>query len=177
LSEPAGRCWLAAALPEDVAALAEIERQCYTHPWPESAFARAVRDPQVRVLALRERGGAGEPLRGLLAYCVIQLVADELQIHNLAVREGVRRRGLARLLLRLVLDLGRRRAAREAFLEVRASNAPAIALYRGCGFEVSGTRRDYYERPREDAVLMRLALESLNWPVPHAKFDSTALKA
>jgi len=154
---------LEAACPEDVAVLAAIEQRCYTHPWPEQAFARAVRDSRVRVLVLRGPTGPGEAWRGIAAYCVLQPVADELQIHNLAVREDLRRAGLGRRLLGLSLDLGRRRGARCAYLEVRASNAAAIALYTGAGFEVASIRRGYYEEPREDALLMRRSLESLKW--------------
>jgi ribosomal-protein-alanine N-acetyltransferase len=155
------RVWLEAAGSEDVPALAGIERRAYTHPWPETAFARAVLDPRVRVVVLREPGGAERPDRGILAYCVLQVAADELQIHNIAVPEAARRRGLARRLLELVLDLGSRRGARDAYLEVRASNAPAIALYRACGFAIAGRRQGYYESPREDALLMHRSLESL----------------
>jgi ribosomal-protein-alanine N-acetyltransferase len=161
VSGTGARVWLEAARAEDVAALAEIERQSYTHPWPQTAFAQAVLDTRVRVLVLREASATGRVDMEILAYCVLQVVADELQIHNLAVRESARRRGLARVLLGLVLDLGRRQGAREAYLEVRASNAAAIALYRGSGFEVAGSRQGYYESPREDALLMRLELESL----------------
>jgi ribosomal-protein-alanine N-acetyltransferase len=161
VSGAAARVWLEAARSDDVPALAEIERQSYTHPWPESAFARAVLDTRVRVVVLREAAPADRPDRGILAYCVLQVVADELQIHNIAVPEESRRRGFARCLLGLVLDLGRRQGARDAYLEVRASNAAAIGLYRGCGFEIAGRREVYYESPREDALLMHRALESL----------------
>lgn len=170
-------CALLAADPADAPALAEIERRSYSHPWSQSAFEQAVVDSRVRVLVLRAPHQPSDRLRGILAYCVLQVVADEAQIHNLAVRESARRRGLARRLLGLCLELARRRGAREVYLEVRASNAPAIALYTAWGLRVSGTRRDYYESPREDALVMRRSLESLNWPISRANVVSTALKA
>ena len=77
---------------------------------------------------------------------------------NLAVAPEWRRRGLGRFLLRLARDLGARRGAREAWLEVRSGNRPALALYESLGFAEAGRRQGYYSRPREDALLLRASL-------------------
>ena len=58
-------------------------------------------------------------------------------------------------MLRLAVGLGARRGAQTVFLEVRESNSPALGLYQGAGFEVTGMRPDYYAQPREDALLLR----------------------
>jgi ribosomal-protein-alanine N-acetyltransferase len=78
-----------------------------------------------------------------------------MHIHTLAVSPLARGRGLGRRLLGRVLDLGARRGASSAFLEVRQSNWAALALYRSFGFDVILVRRGYYERPREDALVLQ----------------------
>jgi ribosomal-protein-alanine N-acetyltransferase len=146
---------LEAAVPEDALALAELERRCHTHPWPARSFADALAEGSPsRVLVLREPGAA-DAGRGIVAYCVLQLVVDELHIHNLAVKPESRRRGHARWLLGEALAWGAELGARVGYLEVREGNWPALALYRAAGFETVSVRRDYYENPREDALVLR----------------------
>ena len=85
-------------------------------------------------------------------------VADEFEILNLAVEKERRRRGVAKRLLDTALDRARADDVRNAFLEVRASNYSAIALYRQAGFRVSGQRKSYYGNPPEDAVVLALEI-------------------
>jgi ribosomal-protein-alanine N-acetyltransferase len=95
---------------------------------------------------------------GIVAWCSVRWVADEVHLEDLEVAPEARRRGWGRRLLGLVLRLGRERGAAAAHLEVRSSNAVARGLYRAAGFVEVGRRRDYYAAPREDAVSMRRAL-------------------
>ncbi len=139
----------------DVLALAALDRRCYTSPWTPRHFLEALRDRAQRVLVLRDPRRRWDEDRGLEGYCVVAVAADEVEVHNLAVRPERRRHGLARLLLEVALSWAARRGARTALLEVRAGNAAALGLYRACGFEVVGARRGYYQDPPEDAVLMR----------------------
>jgi ribosomal-protein-alanine N-acetyltransferase len=83
-------------------------------------------------------------------------VADEMEILDVAVLPSSRRRGVARFLVSLALRRAARAGAGTAFLEVRAGNSGARALYAGLGFREAGVRRSYYREPVEDAVLMRL---------------------
>jgi ribosomal-protein-alanine N-acetyltransferase len=92
------------------------------------------------------------------AYSSCWNVARELQIHNVAVDAGWRRRGLGRWLLISLLRDAVRCRCRTATLEVRAGNAPARRLYLELGFEEVGRRSGYYRRENEDAVLMTLVL-------------------
>jgi ribosomal-protein-alanine N-acetyltransferase len=150
-----GRLWLDAATGDDLAAIVELERRSFSHPWSARHFRDAMRNaPRTRVLLLREPFEAGDPGRGIRAYSVVQAVADEMHVHNLAVEPDGRRRGLGRLLMDLALDWGRRRGARRAFLEVRPSNAAALALYRSLGFRTLSLRRRYYQHPIEDALVL-----------------------
>ena len=80
----------------------------------------------------------------------------EAEIFDIAVEPAHRRQGLATLLLKRVLSLAKERGAQEIFLEVRESNAAALALYRKFGFIVAGRRLNYYRHPDETALLLRL---------------------
>jgi ribosomal-protein-alanine N-acetyltransferase len=151
---------LEAAGEEDVRALVTLEQECFTHPWTARYFRDAIKEPgRGRVVVLRDPAAPLEPERGIRAYCAYETVLDEVHVHNLAVAPGHRRRGLARRLLRLVLEGAARRGARAALLEVRQSNWAALALYRSFGFAAVGVRKAYYERPREDALVLRMILE------------------
>ena len=150
-----GPLFLEAASAEDLGALLELERASYTHPWTLRHFRGALAAQGALSVVLRGAFAPADPQRGIVAYCVSQIVVDELHIHNLAVRQQARSQGLGGRLLGLVLGLAASRGARVALLEVRRSNWAAIQLYRSAGFQAVGLRRDYYERPREDAVLLR----------------------
>jgi len=139
----------------DAEALASLEERCYTHPWTVRHFRDEIARPgRGRVVVLRDPRAAGDPERGIRAYFVIQVVADEMHLLNLAVAPEMRGRGWARWLLRLALLLGARRGARRALLEVRRSNQPALALYQKAGFRELSVRRNYYTRPQEDALVL-----------------------
>jgi [ribosomal protein S18]-alanine N-acetyltransferase len=146
--------YLEAATPDDLAALVELERAGSAHPWTPAHFADAIRGAAgERVVVLRL------PRATVIGYCVWQEVSDEVHIHNLGIAAGHRRQGLGRRLLAVCLDLAARRQARRAFLDVRAGNAAARALYRRLGFREAGSRARYYSEPVEDAVLLEASLE------------------
>lgn len=84
--------------------------------------------------------------------------ADQADIIDVAVLPAYRRRGIARALMRAVMTAAAADGAETVFLEVRASNVPAIALYESLGFAKCGLRKNYYASPREDAVLMQCPL-------------------
>jgi ribosomal-protein-alanine N-acetyltransferase len=152
---------------EDVDALVRLEGDAYSHPWTRRNFEGELREPDRRVLmALRDPCARHHDDRGIRAYCAVQWAADELHVLNLTVPEAQRRRGIGRWLLGLALDVGRRRGAARAFLEVRRGNEPAIALYRSLGFDVWQVRRDYYRRPREDALVLGREGLAVEAPAP-----------
>src|SRR5205085_4636669 len=90
----------------------------------------------------------------LVAYCACWMIFDELHINSLAVDAAFRRRGLARQLLTDVFRDAIAGGARSATLEVRHSNTAARRLYERLGFAVEGVRVDYYQQPREDALVL-----------------------
>jgi ribosomal-protein-alanine N-acetyltransferase len=143
----------------DVGALVALERLCFSHPWTPRNFADAMADPpRGRVVVVRVPHAPDDRDRGIAAYCAYELAAGELHVHNLAVHPGDRRQGWARLLMRVVLGLAVRQGATVALLEVRRSNEAARGLYESLGFRVLATRREYYSRPTEDALVMELSL-------------------
>ena len=138
----------------DLGRVAAIERAIFPDPWSRTAFAQTLARPTVRGFALDDRSGR------LIGYGICSLAADEGEILNLAVDPAARRQGAGRQLLTAMLDWLASQGAREAFLEVRASNAPAIALYAASGFRRLGSRKGYYTGPREDALTMVLEVGS-----------------
>ena len=97
----------------------------------------------------------------LLGYAVLYTVLDEGNLDNIAVAPEFRRQGVADTLLSTLTGFARGHLAR-LFLEVRASNAPALTLYRKYGFAEVGRRKNYYDNPREDAILMTWEIEHGN---------------
>ena len=147
---------------EDIDRVLAIEQTSFSMPWSRNLFLSEFRSPGVSTLLVSL--AADTPPRMVTGYIVFWLVEDEMHILNLAVAPAHRRRGIAR---QLVLDAIKRayaKGARRAFLEVRASNTAAQKLYSALGFTGSFARKDYYDSPTEDAVIMALeqkALESL----------------
>lgn len=133
---------------EDIPSIAALERVCFpADPWLERYFVQALDG----TLAAFE----GERLTG---YAVLSSVLDEGSLDNIAVSPDHRRRGAADGLLDAAAEWGRTRELSFITLEVRAGNGPAISLYKKHGFEAVGRRTNYYEKPREDAILMTLVL-------------------
>jgi ribosomal-protein-alanine N-acetyltransferase len=151
-----------AAAEADLGALHALERRCHSHPWNLRHFAAALRDATTRTVVLRDPGREMEAGRGVVGYCIVQVAADEMHIHNLVVEPESRRAGLGRRLLADALAYGAGLGACRVYLEVRQSNWAALELYRAAGFEAVAVRKGYYDRPREDALELRLELRPAN---------------
>ena len=146
---------LEAADVEDVLALVDLERRCHSHPWTARHFRDEIEnEPRGRVLVLRSTWEPGDPGRGLVAYCAYQVVADEMHLLNVAVSPDHRRLGLGRFLVERAVGAAVRRGVATVFLEVRRTNNEARGLYERFGFVTVAVRRDYYEDPREDALVL-----------------------
>jgi tRNA threonylcarbamoyladenosine biosynthesis protein TsaB len=131
----------------DLATIATLERRIFSDPWPESFFVGELGQPLVYA-RVAERGSE------IVGYAVSWLGAGAGHLGNLAVIPEQRRRGVARRLLEDLLDRARALMVKSLTLEVRASNAPAQALYRVYGFRLAGLRRGYYRDTGEDALVM-----------------------
>jgi [ribosomal protein S18]-alanine N-acetyltransferase len=137
---------IAPALPGDVAELESIAAECGL----SVDFAAELARSYALLLVARSAQVSGF----LLAW----RAADEVHLTDLGVRQAYRRRGIARALVSALIEQARAAAARVVLLEVRASNAPAMALYAGLGFSELDRRPRYYSNTGEDAVVMQLAL-------------------
>jgi ribosomal-protein-alanine N-acetyltransferase len=126
----------------------EIERICFTDPWSRRMLAENLENDMAVTLVAQGENGA------VLGYACLLVVLDEGTVTNLAVRPEYRRSGIATELLEVFRRFGEGTGLAFLTLEVRASNAGAIALYEKLGYAQAGLRRNYYEHPREDAVIM-----------------------
>ena len=140
---------------EDVAAVVRLEHSVYPFPWSEQIFRDCLR--------VGYDCWVVESASGVDGYGIMSMGAGECHILNLCVAPPLRRHGVGRSLLRMLLFRARRAGMLHAFLEVRPSNAAAMALYESMGFERIGLRRGYYQAHggREDAIVYRKALDGL----------------
>ena len=128
--------------------VAELERICFPDPWSRNMLAEELDNAlSAFLVALNDEGRVA-------GYAGLQVVLDEGTITNIAVRPECRRQGVARQLLDVFLNFARGNRLAFLTLEVRASNYGAIALYGELGFRSVGRRKNYYEHPREDALIM-----------------------
>lgn len=134
-------------LPEDLEEVCRIEKDNFTLPWSEKSFLESMeRTDTVFLTAL-----SGNEVVGYLGcYCI----AGEGEITNVAVHGNYRRKGIGGMLLEKLYKEGEKLACREYFLEVRESNEAAISLYARQGFVEEGIRKNFYERPVENAIIM-----------------------
>lgn len=130
-----------------------IEQQSFSVPWTE-AMLRIQLQPDSHVFLTAETAEGA-----VIGYVGMMYVLDEGYISNVAVRPDCRRQGVAEALLTALEQRARALLLRFLTLEVRESNAPAAALYEKRGYRVVGRRKNYYEKPTEDAILMTLTLD------------------
>ena len=136
----------------DVRTVVRIETEAFTSPWREDTFSNLIGQVGVEPLVMTH------PDEGVIGYAVLWCVLDQGELANIALAPGHRGKGLGGLLLERAMEVAQSRGVRELYLEVRASNARAIALYDRFGFEQVGCRRAYYDDPKEDALVMMRSL-------------------
>jgi len=135
----------------DIGNLMTLERDSATAAhWTARQYQTAISgDGPQRVVLVIERDS------GITGFLVARQIEREWEVENVVVASSARREGLGTRLVREFLDRAREKAGQSAFLEVRASNEAARALYEKNGFTVTGHRRGYYQDPQEDAMLYR----------------------
>lgn len=131
----------------DIEAVAQLEAQISSMPWSVQGFADTLHREDILFLVAYEKDR-------LLGYAGVYCTADEGEITNVAVAQTVRRSGVGRALLKTMIGMLADRRVCRIVLEVRTSNEPAIRLYEQNGFSVVGTRKNFYEKPTEDAYVM-----------------------
>lgn len=138
---------------EDVAEVSVIECQAFSTPWRESTFTSLLERPGVEMWI------AEHPRGSVAGYAVLWCIQDEGELANIAIRPTLQRRGIGAELLDCMLGVAGERGIKAVYLEVRTSNEAAQRMYENRGFQQVGVRRNYYERPREDAWVFRKRLD------------------
>ena len=137
---------------EHIPQIEEIERECFSRPWTAEQLMSQMRDAQHEFIA------AVDDSR-VLGYVGLMYVLDEGYISNVAVHPEARRQGIGDALIDALAAKAAELELAFLTLEVRESNAPAIALYAKHSFHPVGKRKNYYDAPKEDAVLMTCYLK------------------
>jgi ribosomal-protein-alanine N-acetyltransferase len=150
-----GRYFIRRMREEDLPQVRTIEIGSFSNPWSENTFRGEIQNtsvsfPLVVVLKPGER---------VIGYIIFWHIREDVQINNLAVHPEFRGRGIGEALMRHIIDRVKKNGATFITLEVRPSNTAAVTLYQKLGFEILGTRKNYYTNPDEDAYLMGLVLD------------------
>ena len=135
----------------DIAAIAGLEKQCFTDPWSEISVESELNNPLSYWLVAVVDGN-------VVAYIGSQSVLDSADMMNLAVSPDYRQQGIGQILVYTLIDYLKEEGIKALFLEVRVSNIPAISLYKKLGFVEVGRRPNYYHNPKEDAFILRKEL-------------------
>lgn len=133
---------------QHVVQVAELEKLCFIDPWDENSVASELTNPLSLWLVALE----GERVLG---YIGSQTVLDESDMMNVAVHPDYRGQGIAAKLIEALVEKLRLRGSRCLSLEVRASNETAVRVYQRLDFQQVGRRKNYYRRPKEDALILR----------------------
>ena len=127
--------------------IAQLEKSCFSDPWSENAFRQLPQKSYCHYLvALADKVPAG--------FAGMVVLGDEGDIDKVMVDQAFRKCGIADAMLKELFRLGGELGVKAYTLEVRAGNAPAIALYQKNGFSGEGIRPGFYEKPKEDALIM-----------------------
>lgn len=131
----------------DINAVSRIEKEVFSMPWSEADFLEMTEADYAHYYVAEVNGE-------IAGYCGIRNLAGEGEITNVAVAERFRRKGIGRALLTWMLERTPSYGIGACTLEVRAGNTAAIHLYESLGFRGEGIRPHFYEKPKEDALIM-----------------------
>ena len=140
---------------DDLDAVLAIEDASFNNPTTREWYEAELKRPEVCFIYVLRT-----PDCPVAAFCAFWLIVDQAHINNLAVRPELRGRGLGTELLEAVKAEAAHLGAVELTLEVRASNTPALQLYKSAGFTQEAVRKNYYTKPIEDALVLRFMLHS-----------------
>ena len=132
---------------KDVEQVVTIEEKTFSMPWTREAFLESMNNPS-HVYVVAAEGTT------VFGYCGMWGIAGEGQINNVAVREDARGKGTGFAIMEFALSEGKKQGLEAFTLEVRESNAAAIHVYEKAGFKNVGIRKDFYDMPKENAVIM-----------------------
>lgn len=134
--------------------IARLEKECFSSPWSEDGLKTELENNFARFYVAFSKGE-------IVGYIGSHNIIGEVYITNVAVSPEFRRNGVGKTLVEFLIEQMKTEKAEFVTLEVRKSNLNAISLYEKCGFEKVGERRNFYEKPNEDAILMTIQLNDL----------------
>lgn len=134
---------------EHISHLAELEKQCFSTPWSENALAEELDNPHARFFVCIKDGA-------VCGYIGAHNIVGEVYITNVGVLPSYRGQGIGAMLVGFLKEYSKTENADFITLEVRKSNSVAIKLYDKMGFKVVGERKNFYDNPKEDAILMTI---------------------
>lgn len=137
---------------EDIDQILKIEELSFATPWTRQSFENELNLNQFAVYLVLEKDGQ------IVGYCGMWLIVDEAHITNIAVLPEFRGQKLGEAILRMIIEVAKKRGAKSMTLEVRVSNTVAQSLYRKLGFMNGGIRKNYYTDNYEDALVMWVTL-------------------
>ncbi len=138
---------------EDIECIAQIESECFSLPWKYEDFLKAYNEKQLfKVVQVGET---------VVGYFLALIVCDEAQIATIAVKKEYRKIGCAKKVLEAAILEAWVRGLNVMYLEVRKSNEDALMLYDNIGFVRMGERKNFYEKPTEDAITMKFDVKGI----------------
>ncbi len=139
---------------KDIPEIAELEKDCFSEPWSENSLREELANDTARFYVLRDN-------KKLLGYIGANNICGEVYITNVAVNKNYRGKGYGKMLVNYLAKQCEAEDALFVTLEVRKSNENAIALYKKCGFQRVGERKNFYSDPTEDALIYTLYLKEI----------------
>jgi len=131
--------------------VALIENETFSFPWSEQSFLECVGNPDRHYICAVHN-------EEVVGYCGYWKVLDEAEIYNVAVKSEKRGFGIGETMLTKLIEYGKSDNRKKFLLEVRCGNKAAISLYKKLGFKEDGIRPEFYDEPKEDALLMSLEI-------------------
>ena len=132
---------------EDIKHIAELEAKTFSDAWTETGVREKNKKKQAFITVAENEGK-------VVGYCIIYYVMDEAEIARIAISEDVRRQGIGKGLLDYTCECCKERQIERLLLDVREGNEGARAFYQKYGFQTDGIRKNFYDLPKENAVLM-----------------------
>ena len=132
---------------EDLEQVSRLEALCFSMPWSRKSFEEALRKSDAVYVAAKEE-------EKIVGYCGAYVILNEADINQVAVEPFSRKKGIGRKMMEVLLQKLEKAGADAVTLEVRKSNEAAIALYESLGFVTEGIRKNFYEKPVEDGLIM-----------------------
>lgn len=143
---------LEAAKPRDIDRILNIDRNAFERPWQRRSFLEELDRKDAYTYVARTHADNGHV--DIIAYVFVRILLKEMHVIRIAVEAGYQARGVATGLLQHCFKLAKQHQVSAMYIEVRPKNTSAIALYQKAGFQMLGTRPNYYPETGEDALVM-----------------------